>query len=352
MRTYLYAGIIVLSVLIAGVGCGGGETTETKSIGEIHESEGVPVAVRPVEPTGFSTHLSFIASLRGAAESTASAMVADEVAGILYKVGDYVEKESAVVLFPPDNPSLGYEQAQVSFESARTAYNRIKKLYEDDGVSRQAYDDARTRYELARAKWESVQRMTRVEAPISGYITRINVFESENVQPGTPLFTVSDFDRLNTIVWISDRDIDSVRVGQRATASWHGKHIVGEVVQVDMAMDQEKMAFAAKLEFDNPDLQVQSGVTADIEVETYRREDAVIVHQSEIVTIDGRPYVFREQNGRAVRTEVEVERREGLYRQISSGLSRGDRVITRGIELIEDGRRVRVVDEEPHLVQN
>lgn len=367
---------VFLTVATVLAGCTNDADEAIPSIDEIHAAEGVPVSVRPLDRTTFRQYLSFTTSLTGASESTASSMLSDAVAGVLYQVGDYVEADTPVVLFPPDNPTLNYEQARVSFESARTAFERVQRLYEDDGVSQQAYDDARTQFELARANWNSVQNMARVKAPISGYITRLNVLESDNVAPGDPLFTVADFSELKTTVWLTDRQVNDVSVGQPAVARWQNVTVPGEVVQVDMAMDQNRKAFAAKLRFDNDDLRVSSGVTAVVEIETYRNTDAIILNNREIVDDDGTSYVYFAENDRAVRRRVEILRRQGLIAEIAfppvgteaPETERSDsetaepadqtgteppsqRIITRGIEQIEDGITINVVDEEPRLVQ-
>ena len=266
-RLALIFATVLLPVFLAGCNRAETDTADAQSIDEIHKSEGVPVSVRPLEPTEFRTYLTFTTSVSGATESTASAKIADAVASVAYRVGDYVERDTAVVFFPTDNPAMNYEQARVGFESARTAFERVRRLYEDDGISQQAYDDARTQFELARANWNSARNMAQVKAPISGYITRLNVLESDNVQPGDPLFTVADFARLKTTVWLTDRQVQAVDVGQPAVARWQEEEIRGEVVQVDMAMDHGRKAFATKLQFENPDLAISSGVTTVVEIE-------------------------------------------------------------------------------------
>ena len=349
-QTKYLAALTVVAVLI--VACSRrAEVTETRSIDEIHRQEGVPVRVRTVEPAAFTNFFSFTTTLRGAAESTAAATLADEVADVLYQVGDFVERDTPVVLFPPDNPSLNYEQARVSFESARAAFVRISSLFEDDGVSRQSFDDARTQFDLARANWESVQNVVRVRAPISGFITRINIFASDNVRPGDPLFTVSDLAQLRATVWLTDRQVQAVQVGQPARAVWQDHVITGRVVQVDLAMDQEMRAFAVKVRFDNPDLVVQSGVTAQVEIETYRNDVAVILNQREVIDDGAQTSVFVARGQAAVRTPVAIARRQGLLVEIDSGLERGDEVIVSGIELVADGTAIRVVGHDDLLVQ-
>lgn len=345
-----WATLAIVAVVV--VACGGGEeAAATRSIDEIHREEGVPVRVRTVEPAPFATYFSFTTTLSGAAESTATATLSDEVADVLYQVGDFVQQDTPVVLFPPDNPSLNYEQARVSFESARTSFLRISSLFEDDGVSQQTFDDARTQFELARANWESVQNVVRVRAPISGFVTRVNVFASDNVNPGDPLFTVSDLGELRATVWLTDRQVQAVAVGQAARAIWQDNVITGRVVQVDLAMDQDMRAFAVKLRFDNPDLVVQSGVTATVEIETYRNDSAVILNQREVIDSGNQTTVFVAREDAAVQTPVDIVQRQGLLVEIGAGLEVGDEVIISGIELVGDGTFIRVVGHDDLLSQ-
>jgi RND family efflux transporter MFP subunit len=304
-----------------------------------------------LEPTEFGTYLSFTSSVSGATESTASAKIADAVARVAYRVGDAVEQDTPVIFFPTDNPALNYEQARVSFESARTAFDRVRRLYEDDGVSQQAYNDARTQFELARANWNSARDMAQVKAPISGYITRLNVLESDNVQPGDPLFTVADVSRLKTTVWLTDRQVSAVRTGQPAVARWQNVEVRGEVVQVDMAMDHGRKAFATKLQFDNSELAISSGVTTVVEIETYRNDSALILNDREVIYDGDRAYVYLLAGDTVERRPVQITNRQGLIVEIARDIAPGTPVITRGIEQVAEGTAVRVVNEDERLVQ-
>lgn len=343
--------LLVLAAAALFAGCAQDETSEARSIEEIHASEGVPVNVRRAETTPFRTYLSFTATLSGAEESTATAMIGDEVAEVLHRVGEYVEQGTPVIRFPSDNPSLNYEQARVGYESASQAFERVSRLFEEDGVSRQAYDDARTQFEIAEANWESVQQMAQVEAPISGYVTRINVFASDNVNPGDPLFTISSYEELKSTVWLTDRQVGAVRVGQPAVAVWQEELLRGEVVQVDMAMDDRRKAFAAKLRFRNPELRVQSGVTSTVEIVTFQDEEAIIVAEKETRSDADGTYVYLLEGDRAVRSRIRVGRRQGLYLEVLDGIEPGARIVTQGIDQLADDDLVQVITEEPKLVQ-
>jgi hypothetical protein len=63
------------------------------------------------------------------------------------------------------------------------------------------------------------------------------------VRPGDDLFTVSDFSTLRTTVWVTDRQVGAITPGMPARARWQDVEIAGEVVQVDLAMDETMKAF-------------------------------------------------------------------------------------------------------------
>jgi membrane fusion protein, multidrug efflux system len=336
------------SALLAG--CGGDAGEDSRSMEEIHREEGVPVTVREVEPLEFRTHLLFTATLSGASESTATALISDEIESVRARVGDYVEKDQIIVTFPADNTALNYDQARVSFESARTAFERISALYATGGVAQQAFDDARTQFDLAKAQWENVRNIREVSAPISGYLTRLNVVESENVAPGDPLFTVSNYETLRATVWIPDRDIDQVRSGLNASATWRGREVQGMVTQVDLSMDPDRRAFGAKLEFQNRDREISSGSVGDIRIYTYENDEAVVLRRQETVEEDGGVFVFLAENGAALLRPVTVGRRQGFHYEITAGLLPGDSVVTEGVSQLADGDKISVVGSAGPLV--
>ncbi len=342
-RTVAVASTALIFVL---AGCADDALEVGRSIGEIHEQEGIPVGTRELQPESFRSYQRFTASLSGVAESTASAMVADVVAELLFEVGEYVERDTVVVTFPTDNPAVNYEQARVGYENARTSFTRVNRLHESGNLPQQAFDDAKAQYEVARANWEAVRNTVRVRAPISGYITRIHVSESDNVKRGDALFAVAEYGQLRATVWVSDRQISSIEVGQTARATWQSTELDGEVVRVDMAMDETRKAFAVRVLFDNPDRRVPSGVTASVTIETYRNDNALVLDFQEVIETGEGSFAFVIENGSAVRVPLQIARRQGTRREVSSGLSAGEHIISEGVHRVSDGARVRVVDND------
>jgi len=336
-------GVVIFALLISA--CQKETQTEDKNIEEIYKEKGIPVVTRTMVKQDFSTYLTFTSSLKGMKESTGSSMVADTIEDVLVDVGDYVKKDQTIIRFPKNNPSAKYYQSMAAFNAAEQAYKRIENLYKSNGVSRQTYDDTKTQYEVQKANWTAVNDMLNVKAPISGYITRLNVHESENVKAGDTLFTVSNYDKLISVVWVSDREISQIKKGQRAQAQWEGTTLNGVVDQVDLAMDARQKAFAVQVAFGNSEHSVPSGVTASINIETRLIPDSLVVHRSEVLKNQDGWYVYLDKDGKAVKQTIETGLSQGMLYEVTKGLKENDMLITEGINMVRDGSLVRIVDD-------
>lgn len=344
MNTYIKT-LTVISLAMLALSCDKESSAESGNIEKIYADQGRPVKTRILEEDLFVSSLDYISTVKGIKESTGSSMVSDAVEDILVKVGDYVEKDQTVILFPENNLSANFYQAEAAFKAAELAYKRVENLYKNNGISRQSFDDAKTQYKVQQANWENVQGLVQVKAPISGYITRINVSPSDNVKPNTELFTVSNYDQLTTTVRVNDRDIRAFSVGQRVTARWEGESIEGVVSQVDLAKDIHNKAFAIKILLENQDLAIPSGVTADLSIEVESVEDAIVLHRREFLSNSGESYVFLEKEGYARKQIIETGDNQGMYYQIDSGLYEGDHIITEGMNLVREDEKIRVLNE-------
>jgi RND family efflux transporter MFP subunit len=349
MKKMLIATTSILSVFLI-TSCGNNDQTVTKNIDEMYKEQGIPVEVRSLTKDDFITYQTFTSTLKGSKESNRTSMVSDTVEEILVEVGDYVKKDQPVIRFPKNNPSANYYQAEAAFKAAEQGFRRIETLYNNNGVSRQTYDDTRTQYDVQLANWKTVNDMIEVKAPLSGYITRLNVQSSDNVHPGDTLFTVSNFDTLSSIVWVADHEIRSIKKGQKAKAVWEDITITGVVYQVDLAMDPQKKAFAVHIRFDNPDQKIPSGIMANIDIETSLTKNAIVLHRNEILRNQNEWYVYVAENGHALKQVITPGRNQGMYYEILSGLEEETKLITEGLSLVRNESLIVIPEESTALL--
>jgi len=320
------------------------EQVESRNMEQIYKEEGVPVKTVTVKPRIFETELSYHAVLSGIEESSAYAMVGDKVEKILVNVGDYVQKDKVLMTFPTDNPGAQYSQAKVAFDNAKTAYERVENLFNTGGISQQELDNAKAGYDVAAANWDAVQQSVQVRAPISGYVTKVNVRESDNVRRDAELFTISKTNKLKAKVWVSESEILQVKKGLPAQAVWNDSTIIGKVVQVDMAMNQQVQAFGAVIEFENRKNCVTCGVTADVIIKTYKNPNGFVVERKNILNDQEGSFVFVVNSGNAKKRPIKLGKQEGIEIEILEGLKQGDELIVEGQLLLEQDSKVKIIN--------
>ena len=343
----LFIAALAASVLLTG--CTKKKASEeinTKSMAQIYSEEGTPVNVTTVKTGSFHSEITYDATLKGIYEATASAKIADSVEDIKYSVGDRVEKDVIVITFPKNNVSANFYQAKTAYENAEATFKRMSTLYNAKGISKQDYDNAKAAYENARANWNNVNAVVGVKAPISGIISRLDVQKTDNVKAGDHLFTVTDSSRLTGKVWIQERDISKLTKGKKATATWEGKKLEGEIVQLDLSQNPDKQAFGALIEFDNSKGEIPSGVSAKVNIVSYEKKNIIVLDRKNITFEGSNAYVYLAEGDKAVRRQIKTGETFGNKVEITGGLKSGDKLITEGNKNISDGKFIRIINQE------
>lgn len=287
-----------------------------KSMEQIYAETGRPVETRVLEPEPFSVSLKFPADYKSRSESTAYAKIGDVVRRVNVKVGDRVKQDGIVLVLSEDNAN--YLQAKLQVENAQTSFSRMEKLYRESGVSKQDYDNARTQLSIAREALRSIEEMIRIKAPISGTITQLNVQVSSNVQPDTPLFTVSNQNGYETNFYVLPNEISDIHEGARAFIDYGGERFSGHIAEVSMTMDARIRAFPCKAFFDVASEKqsrfLVSGMRVDVTVEAYGNDKAIVLAQSEMTRSGETWSAYVVKDGTAVKRTLTLGRQQGLSR--------------------------------------
>ncbi|MBW2038303.1 MAG: efflux RND transporter periplasmic adaptor subunit [Deltaproteobacteria bacterium] len=123
---------------------------------------------------------------------------------------------------------------RVKMENARREFKRNLQLYRAKAISASSFDAVKTAYEVTKetytaslhrqdevqARIETLQlqlKKTHLSCPITGVVLERNVEVGEVVFPGMVLMTIGDLQRPWVRVYIGERDIGKVRLGQGAS---------------------------------------------------------------------------------------------------------------------------------------
>ena len=190
----------------------------------------------------------------------------------------------------------GASEAQASLERARAASGEVSiKRREVDRLQAE-----RDRMRAARAALENETRTARARidevsaaladatllAPSDGTVMAKLVEQGELVAPGRPLATLVDLQDLFVRVFIAERDIGKIRLGNPARIvadAFPGRDFAGQVSEiaqqaeftpkeVHMKDERVKLVFGVKVRIDNPEGHLKPGMPADVRIKW--RDDA------------------------------------------------------------------------------
>lgn len=241
-----------------------------------------------------------------------------------------------------DSALVARQQAQAALERAEALGSNVARTLRDDAESaaRAAAQDVRRARALLDQARAQLERYT-IRAPMAGTVLVVDVDPGQTVSPSTVLLTVADLSQLLVETDVDESHATQIRPGMAAVLQLAGETVLrgGRVSFVSQQVDPATGGLVVKLAFDDPvSAPVGLTVTANIVVE--RREAALTVPRSAIVTERGATSVLVLTGGTAIRREVRVIDWPSARLIVIEGLSPGEAVIADPTG-IRDGERVR-----------
>lgn len=189
----------------------------------------------------------------------------------------------------------------------------MKDLLASNTVTRKQFDDAEARYTIAKAQLrsaeqglEKLQKFARPEdlaaararasqakatadllkqqlsdavvvAPVAGTVTHKPIEQGELVNAGTVVATISRIDQMNLMIYVSENELGKAKLGGLADVyidTYPDRAFPAKIVyispiaeftpkNVQTKEDRTKLVFGVKLEIENKDGVLKSGMPAD-----------------------------------------------------------------------------------------
>ncbi len=261
----------------------------------------------------------------------------------LYAHGGDTVKEGDV-LAEQENADL-----KIIYREAQKEMKRVEQLWAEKLVSRVAYDDGRRALEVARSNFDK----SVIVAPFAGIITEVNLRIGETAGPTatgakTPMRIVDLKPRL-VKGDIDEVDLAKVKAGQPARVripavrSEALKANVSRVVPfVDTTKEQDRTS-QIELRMTTADAAIPVGASAEIEIVTGEKKDALALPTRAILGTGKGRYVYVLRDGKLARQELQVGMWNYDKSEIVSGIGEGDTVVYPSDEVeLKDGLKADV----------
>jgi membrane fusion protein, copper/silver efflux system len=216
-----------------------------------------------------------------------------------------------------------------------------------DGSDRDDRDDAfreRLKYwGFGEAQIERIQKTGKienslvVESPADGIATEKTAVLGQRVTPGDPLFVVTDLSRVWAEVDVPELDVPAVKPGLSLSlrmSALPGTTFPGKVKFYRPELDPATRTMKVYAEVPNPGLALKPGMLGSA-VLASEPKDALCVPEEAVLNTGETTYVFVSSGKRLVPTSVVAGRAGGGYREILSGLTPGEQVVTSAAFLLD-----------------
>lgn len=268
------------------------------------------------------------------------------------KVGDRVTRGKVLFQTRQINYRLRLEEAQAqlelahaTWEEAKTLMERYRPLVPDGAVAEITFDKAvrdervaKANVDLARTQLSAADQAlkdTLVRAPFNGAITMRYIDEGVYMtnrfsgMGNSAVVQLQECEIAAAILFAPEARLNTLSLGQIGTLEISGTMdpIEAEITILNDRVDPAARTVEFRMPFKNPDCRVKAGqsVTASLRA---KPTSILVLPRAAIHDGNGDRFVYRVENGKALKTSIQTKDLDLDWVRVISGLNDQDKVVT------------------------
>ncbi len=347
-----------------------------------------PYPVVSAETKNLTGYQSFPASVEGIVNNDVRAKIQGYITQVLVDEGQYVTKgqplfriETNVLTETADAAKAGVSAAQANVTAAQAAVsaaqvevNKLIPLVQKNIISRVQLETANANLAKAKAQLQQARASQQqsvanykstqanvdysiVRAPISGVVGKLPLKVGSLVGPSdqTALTTISDTRQVYAYFSMNEKEyfsflekspgatvpekIRNLPMVQLQLANGTLYPEKGRVETVTGQIDSSTGTIQFRVGFNNPQKLLSNGNSGTILLPV-NYDNVVVIPESATYEQQGIVYAYKVQNNKLKSTVVTVKDRISNYAVVTSGLSKGDKVVAMSVEGLKDNDEI------------
>lgn len=275
-----------------------------------------------------------------------------KVVTIHFKEGQKVNKDDLLITLDDSIYKAELNQTEARLKLSQANTKRINALRKKGLSNEQEEDQAIS--ELGVNKASRVLARTRLQkmaihAPFAGTVGLRSISEGDYLSRGQDIVTLINSNPIKLEFRIPEVYLSEVAIGQSVDVlvdAFRGEKFSGEVYAIAPEVDVGGRSFMVRAQIANDDNRLVPGLFAQVELVLERKENALLIPEAALMPAGDQQYVYRIEDGKAVRAEVSLGMRQGDLVEVISGLEPGAQVVTAGQMKIMDGSKVQPLDND------
>ena len=265
------------------------------------------------------------------------------------------------------------KEAEITLEQSTREARRRRELFEQSAIPREEMERAIQAEAAARAAAEQARLIVRslvsgnpnetlararlasaeaelaktvIRSEVAGTVLSRNAEPGDVVQPSRVLFEIAQHGDTEILVPFDEKNLQALALGQTAvciTDAYPSHSFSATIRYIAPRVDPQRGTVDVRLTVKDPPAFLREDMTVSVNVETGRRDQAIVVPNDAIEAVHGnQAVVWSVSDGRATQRVVELGLRGLVQTEIVSGLQAGDRVLADVPDGLAEGSRVSV----------
>ena len=262
---------------------------------------------------------------------------------LIVEEGDKVLKDQLLGTLDDKEFKYKLKELKLRNDKQKSDFLRREFLYNEGAISKENFEDFKTKYDTARAKLNdaiSEESFYLIKSPFSGtitakyaeigsYVAPIATISSNNSAKNF-IFELSD--GIEIIAKVPESDIGRIKIGQLASVrieSYPSKKYEAKIIKIAprAIKDNNVTSFEVTLRFKEISDNIKIGMTVDLEFKVEDDIEKVLVPTVSIVTENGKKGILKlDKNNFPKFEEVEFGITSGSKTSVINGLKPGEKI--------------------------
>lgn len=305
-------------------------------------------------------------SLRAFNQVSVKARVGGDIREVLVREGEAVKAGQVLVRMDTRDYQARLDQARGALQAARgqldiatKSRDNNKALLDKGFISRNAFDNAASQYDIARANVESARGAldlaekalgdTVIRAPITGLVSSRTAQPGEKVSPDNRLLDVVDLAQMEMEAAVPASDISNVALGQEVQVRVEGlpKPFIGKVARINPATQSGSRSILVYVVIDNPQTALRVGMFGEAQLTLASKANVLTVPASAVQKDGVQTFIYTIEDGKLARRPVTLgmsgNNGSGDAVEITAGLDNGAQIIRTNLGMLRPGTLVKIV---------
>ena len=343
------------------------------------EAADVPVRVISAEKARVEKVLKYNGDIKAEYKVRVFSKVPDRITSFFVDAGDVVAKGDNIAEIKATQLEQGVRQAKAGLTAAtsrlanmKLEFERAKRLFEENAMSRQQYDAIQTQYEAAAAQQEQAEAALKsakstltdavVTAPISGIIGQRFFEDGDMAAPSQPLVTIVQVENVKMVFDVAEEDLGKIKKGQQSSVSvgsYAERTFQGTIHKISPVLDPVTRMATVEVLVPNEKKLLKPGMYANVSVLTGIIDDKIalpryaVLESTNMKTVAGEDVVYTDyyvftvnDSSRAVQKKLDVAYVNHRNIAVNEGVTLGEPIVVEGQNNLRDGTPVIVISKE------